>query len=291
MNQFVVLQNNMARFFSFRCIACNFLAFSVHHGQSQPCSSLTAVSCMSPQKLVYRIHKQKNILNGFELCSTPKSISNEVPRGGSLSDYSGEAQGLFRNVIGPASMLTGGLVALGFASATLPAEHPTLKSLHSFLAVLSLCNVLLAIIYGTVAQNKLAEVASEPTESVFALLQRDYELFWIAVNVHFMCGLVGFMFMLMIRSYTMFPEQLRAPSAGIAGSVAFLSLSIINRGVSKGDGLGQRFGGSVLALIARYIYLLSQELLSCRTSPLEVVALIVFAISFALALRGTFIVK
>ena len=92
------------------------------------------------------------------------------------SDYSEAARVLFSNMIGPASMLTGGLVPLGFLADPLPVENDNNKKtqkwkkkarcLYQALAVTSLLNNLVAIMYATVATNKLTEVPSAPAMSV-----------------------------------------------------------------------------------------------------------------------------
>ena len=77
---------------------------------------------------------------------------------------------------------------------------------------------LLAIMYATVATNKLTEVASAPAASVFALIKRDYELPWVATNVHFMLGLFGFCSMVMLRALCIFPGTRNSSAAGLAFS-------------------------------------------------------------------------
>ena len=177
----------------------------------------------------------------------------------SLADYSGAAAGLFGNVVGPAALLAGGLVPLGFLAPPPPgddAKGKRIRSLYHLLSVFSLANELSAIVYATVASNKLTETVAAPAKSVFALLQRDYELSWVAVNVHFLLGLFGFMSMIGLRAFTIFPSNLKGPATGLAVSALFGMLSIVNRGVAEGNRDGQVFAGSSVSLCLRYVQLM-----------------------------------
>ena len=205
----------------------------------------------------------------------------------SLGDYSAAAQGLFGNVIGPASMLAGGLVPLGFLAQPIPAKtkrEKKLRCIYMFLSVISLSCDLLSIIYATVARNKLIETPAIPAASAFALIKRDYELSWLGTNLNFMIALFGSLLMVMIRAFTIFPVPLKAPSAGIVGSVILLSMSIINRGVTKGDGQGNNFGGSIFNLFGRYFYLLANNIPS--RGSMEVGALIMGSVSVGLCIKA-----
>ena len=130
--------------------------------------------------------------------------------------------------------------------------------------------------FATVATNKLTEIASAPAESVFALIKRDYELQWIGTNVHFMLGLLGFGSMIMIRALTIFPVPLNTASAGLGLSGLLAMLSIVNEGVSKGDGRGHQLGGNVVSLLCRYVGLVVKATYSKRT--------VLGGISFVLAI-------
>ena len=133
------------------------------------------------------------------------------------------------------------------------------------LAVASLINELVAIMYATVATNKLTEVPVEPAKSVFALIKRDYELQWIATNVHFMLGLLGFCGMIALRALCIYPGSLNINAAGLALSALVGMISIMNVGIAEGDGKGHTylanekflfFGGNIISLSIRYIALL-----------------------------------
>ena len=182
-------------------------------------------------------------------------------RGGD-ADFSGDAQKLFGNVISPAAMLAGSLVPLGFLAPPLPGRktiHKRLRTIYSLLAIASLCNQITAIVYATVASNKLTEITSAPATSVFALIQRDYELSWIATNVHFLFGLFGFLSMVGVRASVCFPSHLQKPAAGIALASLLGMCSVVNRGVQTGDGRGLVHGSSIVTLVWRYTVLLAKQ--------------------------------
>jgi hypothetical protein len=171
------------------------------------------------------------------------------------ADHSEAARALFGNIIGPAAMLAGGLVPLGFLAEPLPDNTPLRKKmscLYYFLSVASLVNQLLAIMYATVACNKLLEIPVASAPSVFALILRDYELPWIGTNVHFIFGLLGFVAMILIRAFALFPPSVNKSAAGLGGAALLAMLSVVNVGVSEGDGRGQQFGGNILSLVVRY---------------------------------------
>ena len=189
------------------------------------------------------------------------------------SDYSEAARLLFGNIIGPASMLTGGLVPLGFLADPLPVDEgkngkkwkKKARCLYQVLAVVSLLNELIAIMYATVATNKLTEVPTAPAVSVFALIKRDYELQWIATNVHFLLGLLGFCSMIMLRALCIYPQFINTSSAGLALSALVGMVSILNVGIAEGDGQGHRLGGNAFWLVARYTTLLVKSFVEKRT--------------------------
>ena len=198
-----------------------------------------------------------------------KSLLRPELRGGDKTslrgsaDYSDAARVLFGNIISPAAMLTGGLVPLGFLAEPPPGDKPwqkKIRCIYFLLSVLSLANELMAIMYATVASNKLTETVTAPAESVFALIKRDYELPWVATNVHFMFGLIGFIAMIMVRALTIYPKSLNSAAAGLAGAAALAMCSVLNVGVSEGDGHGDALGGNMLSLVARYVVLLVKQL-------------------------------
>lgn len=60
-----------------------------------------------------------------------------------------------------------------------------MRCVYNTFCVITILNELLAIMYATVASNSLTRVAAKPAASVFDLIQRNYELSWVATNVHF----------------------------------------------------------------------------------------------------------
>ena len=182
----------------------------------------------------------------------------------SVTDYSEAARVLFGNVVTPAALLASGLVPLGFLAEPLPDNTPIrkkLRCLYFFLSVASLANELLAIMYATVARSKLTETVVAPASSVFALIIRDFELPWVGANVHFIFGLLGFVGMIMIRAYTLFPPALNKAAAGLGASALLAMLSVVNTGVAEGVGRRHALGGNLLSLNIRYIVLIVKHLL------------------------------
>ena len=167
----------------------------------------------------------------------------------------------FGNIIGTAAMLTVGLVPLGFLAGPLPDHTPLFQKLqcvYYFLSIASLANELLAIMYASVASKKLAEVAVAPALAFSAadLIQHDYELHWLGSQIHFMGGLLGFIGMVLIRAYTLFPPPLNQAAAGLGGAALLGMVSIANAGVAAdGDGRGHIFGGNLATLTIRYLWL------------------------------------
>ena len=180
--------------------------------------------------------------------------------GGAPVDYSDAARVLFSNLIGPAAMLSSAIVPLGFLGPPMPRDKPWKKKMDcifNILTVISLANELLAIMYASVASNLLVRVKSDPAASVFALVRRDYELPWVACNVHFMLGLAGFVGMVTSRSLSFFPSTLNLAAAGFGGSAILGMFSIGNFSVNLGDGRGNALGNNLVALVLRYMILLA----------------------------------
>lgn len=212
--------------------------------------------------------KKTSIVTPFQNKNIMPAVVTNI-RGGDSSalsagaDYSSAAQALFGNMISPASMLAGGLVPISFLAPQLPDDTPLrkkLKCLYHIISVLSLSSELLCVIYATVASNKLVETTALPAKSVFELIRRDYELSWIGANVHFVAGLFGFLSLVGIRAYTLFPPRLNVAAAGAALSSLLGAWSVANRGIARGDGRGHVFGTSVIVLNLRYAKLLIKQL-------------------------------
>ena len=175
-----------------------------------------------------------------------------------LLDHSAAAAGLFNNMKTPATLLFGALVPLGFL-APLPDSadgkpYATLRRLHLLLAVFSLSNELISVIYATAASNRLIETAIAPSASVFCLLERDFELPWLATNVHFLLGVAGAMTMVGMRVFLSFAgSPLAVAAVGASASALILMTEVINAEVARSG------RGSFGTLIVRYMYLLFSQ--------------------------------
>eukprot|EP00568_Trieres_chinensis_P019182 CAMPEP_0183324416 /NCGR_PEP_ID=MMETSP0160_2-20130417/76978_1 /TAXON_ID=2839 ORGANISM="Odontella Sinensis, Strain Grunow 1884" /NCGR_SAMPLE_ID=MMETSP0160_2 /ASSEMBLY_ACC=CAM_ASM_000250 /LENGTH=220 /DNA_ID=CAMNT_0025491991 /DNA_START=11 /DNA_END=673 /DNA_ORIENTATION=- len=201
----------------------------------------------------------------------------------------------------PASILAGAMIPLGFL-APLPKpeidekgespHHRLLRKGHLFIAVMSLCSELTSVMWATVAVNQLTEVAHAPAESVWHLLQRDFNLEWVAVNAHFVLGMLGFMSMIGIRGYLAsvvagFSQTGSASVCAAAASGLLLMVSIINRGVASGGGDGLRYGASILSLITTYVRLLVKRAISRDTfGPLELASVLLGGASAVLGVKA-----
>lgn len=222
-------------------------------------------SCV-PRRIVASIDlqggflKKKSKVNMRPGYSSTRGTVHLQLLGGNPVDYSGAARVLFSNLIGPAAMLSGAIVPLGFLGPPMPRDKPWKKKMDcifNILTVFSLANELLMIMYATIASNLLVRIPSEPAMSVFALVRRDYELSWVASNVHFMLGLVGFIGMVTTRALSFYPSTLNVAAAGFGGSALLGMISIANFAVNLGDGRGNALGNNLVALIFRYMILLA----------------------------------
>lgn len=144
-----------------------------------------------------------------------------------------------------------------------------LKKAYLIIALVSLCGEITAIIYSTVAINKLAETTSAPTSSVVELLQRDCELKWsryrediktgtvllldgvtngrrhataqkpltsrrLGSNVGFLGGLFGFLMLLGLKTWFAHGDRLGRVGACVAAAALTHSCSIVNKGIAQG---------------------------------------------------------
>mmetsp|Transcript_22300 Transcript_22300/g.22635 ORF Transcript_22300/g.22635 Transcript_22300/m.22635 type:complete len:174 (-) Transcript_22300:304-825(-) len=159
-----------------------------------------------------------------------------------------QATNLFNNMKLPASVVTAGMISLGFATSfpEVPRDTPqkiyspelrdhceSFRRLHIVVALISVTSMLIVVMWAAVEVNQLTERLFEPTLSVWELLQRDCDLAWSAVNSHFVIGIIGFVAMLSIRAYVMLISasasnelMISASSGTMAG--LFLIISIVN---------------------------------------------------------------
>ena len=117
-----------------------------------------------------------------------------------LMDYAPAAAALFNNMKTPASILSAGMVSLGFLAPfrlsdsikkepKLLRRIELLKRAYVLVTLISFCSELLTVMWATVAVNQLTETVVAPTSSVWALLERDFDLSWSATNSHFTAGM------------------------------------------------------------------------------------------------------
>eukprot|EP00568_Trieres_chinensis_P010835 CAMPEP_0183314244 /NCGR_PEP_ID=MMETSP0160_2-20130417/47842_1 /TAXON_ID=2839 ORGANISM="Odontella Sinensis, Strain Grunow 1884" /NCGR_SAMPLE_ID=MMETSP0160_2 /ASSEMBLY_ACC=CAM_ASM_000250 /LENGTH=279 /DNA_ID=CAMNT_0025479523 /DNA_START=82 /DNA_END=921 /DNA_ORIENTATION=- len=237
----------------------------------------------------------------FVNSKVPKPTTEMKAAAVSLAQYAPAAASLFNNMKTPASILAGAMVPLGFLAPLPKPEsdvngenplHRILRKVHLFIAIASLCSELIAVMWATVAVNQLTEVPHLPAESVWHLLQRDCNLEWLAVNAHFLLGMLGFMSMIAIRGYFSavvagFSSTGCASICAAAASGLLLMVSIYNRGVAAGGGDGMRYGASILSLITTYVRLLVKRAISIESfGPLELMSLLLAGMSILLGIRA-----
>jgi hypothetical protein len=209
-----------------------------------------------------------------------------------MGQYAGDVASLFNNMVTPASILAGALVPLGYLAPLPPpsrqpepAHAALLRKVYTVIATASLASELLAVTWATIAVNKLVETSVAPAVSAWALIQRDFELPWMAVNAHFVLGMLGFMAMVASRAYlTAIGTPFALAATGFSISGLLLMLSVVNRGVAAGGGEGMRFGVSVFALVFRYMVLLLKQAVF-KFGLLEILA-----VALAAASTGTVVV-
>ncbi|OEU19183.1 hypothetical protein FRACYDRAFT_237473 [Fragilariopsis cylindrus CCMP1102] len=238
----------------------------------------------------------KGIANQFQ------GSTNNVPVVLQLKDYAPQATNLFNNMKLPASIVTAGMISLGFATSFPELPRDTvervyspelrercegLKRLHIVVALVAVTSELIVVLFAAVEVNQLTERLYEPALSVWDLIQRDCDLAWSAVNSHFVLGIIGFVTMLAIRAYVMLiassasNELMTASLTGITASLC-LMISIVNRGVESGGGTTDaRYGSTILDLFVHYAELLFKSAINVNDpGPLQFSAICLQAISF-----------
>jgi hypothetical protein len=201
------------------------------------------------------------------------------------------------NMRTPAAILAGSLIGLAVSS-PLPIKTPdgkvenrfekSLRLTYTVVGVMSMLSQLISIMWATVAVNQLIERDIAPAASVWALLKRDFDLEWVAVNAHFVMGMFGFCFLIGTRAFFQAGKGLIGQSvAGLAISGLLLMISIVNRGVAAGGGKGSGYGATVFSLIGHYVFLLGKRATTLGSAgPLEISSVAIFAWSTARAVRG-----
>lgn len=224
-----------------------------------------------------------------------------------LLDYAPAAASLFNNMKLPASVVTAGMISLGFATrfpelppdslekvypAEVRARCAKFERLHIVIGLASITSMLVVVLWAAVEVNQLTERPFEPAHSVWDLIHRDCDLAWSAVNSHYMLGIMGFTAMLWLRAYVLLLSVrasnflMSAASTGTAAALC-LMVSIVNRGVQQGGGTADdRYGDTILDLFWHYGTLLLQAGLDGdNPGPLQVsaIGLEVASLAFLLA--------
>ncbi|CAK0840311.1 unnamed protein product [Prorocentrum cordatum] len=188
----------------------------------------------------------------------------------------------------PAAFIAGSLVPLGFVAS--PKVSPEdgavvrrVKLTHYLLATLAICSELQSIMWATIAANKLTEASHAPAAGVMQLLERDYQLEWIGCNVTFMIGLIGLAACLSTFAFVGFGGARRVALCFMAASMSMM-VSIINTGISKGDGQGFGFGGNFFDLVVLYHRLLMARALGGH-GFFCIASLLLYAATAALGVR------
>lgn len=206
-----------------------------------------------------------------------------------LADHSAKAAALFSNMRVPAAFLAGAVIPLAFAIPLPKTDRPERDRLYYLtnltLGVLAFASELLAVVYTTVACNKLTETVSAPSSTVFALLGRDHELAWLGTNVCFLLGVFAACAMVVLRAALMANGSFAPLPTSLVAVAMLLMTSHINQGIADGDGAGSAFGTSFPSLLLRYGQLLAQQAAS-GTAPLVASALAVLAIGVLSTWRG-----
>eukprot|EP00527_Entomoneis_sp_CCMP2396_P003150 CAMPEP_0198141002 /NCGR_PEP_ID=MMETSP1443-20131203/4073_1 /TAXON_ID=186043 /ORGANISM="Entomoneis sp., Strain CCMP2396" /LENGTH=213 /DNA_ID=CAMNT_0043803597 /DNA_START=279 /DNA_END=920 /DNA_ORIENTATION=- len=198
----------------------------------------------------------------------------------------------------PASILAGAIVGLGFGN-PLPANTPigekenclekAIRKSYLFVAGIALLSQLGAIMHATVAVNKLTEcVGIGKAESVWHLIQRDFDLSWSGTNAFFVVGMLAYSYIIGVRSYFIAGRgTLGQGVAALAGSSLMFMLGIVNRGVAAGSGDGQNYGKTVLSLFTHYGSLILYKNTHLKTMrPLEIGSIVLFIYALVQGVRA-----
>jgi len=201
--------------------------------------------------------------------STPNIMSPTAMRV-PLEQFAPQAVSLFQNMITPASILSGAIVPMAFASALpIKSDDATenrrswilMRKIYNVAALLSLLSNLVAVMWSVIAVNQLTETTVAPSESVWHLLRRDFNLPWAGVNAHFFFGLMSFALCVAIRAFLQVQGGVLGQCVvGLSGGAFLMMVSVVNRAIAHGAGDGvNRYGPNILYLFGNYIYLLGAK--------------------------------
>ena len=204
-----------------------------------------------------------------------------------LGDHTAAAALLFSNMRAPAALIGASTVPLGILSAPIVestdnARAIRLKNANMLLAIVSLLNQVLAIVYSTVAVNKIAELTYEPTEGVAQFIEKYHELSWVGTNVHFLLGLMGFACLALAKPYHMYGKNVGDVAACWIGAAMIMCVSIVNRGISQGHGTMEdaslKFANNLGGLVVTYAKLLLQECMALNALPVLSIGLVLASV-------------
>jgi hypothetical protein len=219
----------------------------------------------------------------FATMCLPTTTKGAILEPTGLADYSSATASLFNNMKTPASIIAGAMVPIGLLNPVAFDPDKTdgafatfLRRSYPLVAVMALCSELISVMWATVAVNQLTETKIDMAASVWHLIQRDFEIPWVATNAHFVFGMMGFLWVIGCRVYFMAHKgPIGISAAGMVGSCFLLLTSIVNRGVAAGGGNAElRFGTNVLSLFHTYSCLLWKRACSPESfGPLELGAM------------------
>jgi hypothetical protein len=183
---------------------------------------------------------------------------------GALADYSAAATGLFNNMRNPAAFIGGAMVPIGILSCpTIDKDDSPriklLKKANIIIAVASLLSEILAVIYSSIAINKIAEIAQPQTYGVAQLLAERHELAWLGTNIHFLLGMMGFALIVGCKSFFSVGTDLGKVTISWSIAAFLQALAIVNRGIAEGsvgNDVSSRFASNFFMLIVKYISVL-----------------------------------
>lgn len=180
---------------------------------------------------------------------------------GALADYSSAATALFNNMRAPAALIGGSLVPIGILSAPTINEDDSkgiklLKRANIIIAVASLLSEIMAVVYSSIAINKIAEVAQPKTMGVAQLLAEKHELAWLGTNIHFLLGMMGFALITGSKAFFSVGPSLGKVTMSWSIAAFFQALAVINHGIamgSVGEDVSTRFASNFFMLIVKYV--------------------------------------
>lgn len=269
-----------------RCSTHNHLAL-----MSRPCIKTRAGSLrVSPHHPHHhhtsRLSRPFIKIRGGSLANESSPIDGTALQA-SPRDYSEVARSLFGNFIPPATLLITGLVPLMTQQITLSKRETKnslkrkLRGLYYLMTLLATCSELICIIYASIACSRLLEYTA-PATSAFALIERDFELPWVATTVHFIGGLMGFIVASGLGAYLSFPKRYNAAGASFAAA----SLLWVTRLANTRALAYSNAPANCMHLMKRYIVLAIQQLKSSRPSTLGIASVALTVLSIILTIRA-----